>query len=365
MKLERGLISSSQLMFLIIGVAIPFTSLGMSAKHDAWLATLAGLGENLIFTYILITLVMMFPGKTLVEFNDIIYGPYLGKVISLGYLWYFLHIACIVLRNFGDFFISTIYPETPMVVLIISLVLISTSAVRNGIEGITRCSIILTFIIVFANLSTLILLLKDMEFSNLLPILDLPFKKFIKASHSAANIPMSLITPFLMIYPFLNNIKQAKTSTMKSLILTTILLVMISVQNITVLGVTAAIGTYPTYGAMRMMNIAKIITRLEIIATFNLISLEFLKVIVLHYGTVLGIAQILKLRSYLPLVFPIGILMVALSVLLFDSYIEWSAFVSDIYPYYSIPFTFGIPLLSLIIAMIRGLQKSSQRELKR
>lgn len=363
MKLERGKISSSQLTFLIIGVIMPLSATGTAAKHDAWLANLAGLIEGLIFSYIIVTLFMRFPGKTLVEFNDIIYGPYLGKVISSGYLWFILHATSIMLRNYSDFFTSVIYQETPMELLVILITLISVSAVRNGIEVIARCGVILVFIIFMTESITIILLLKDIEVTNLLPIFDLPLKNFIKASHNSSMLNYSLILPFQMILPFLNNIKQVKASTMKGLIFAGIFIIIISVRNISVLGVTAAIEAFPTYQTIRLINIANI-SRLEILVTFYLLSLGFLKFSVFLYATVLSIAQLLKLHSYLPLVFPVGTIVVTLSILLFDSIIEYRHFMSDIAPYYAILFTFGIPLLSLIIAMIRGLPKSSKRELK-
>ncbi|MFZ5944673.1 MAG: GerAB/ArcD/ProY family transporter [Bacillota bacterium] len=92
MKLEGDKISSSQLTFLIIGFTIGSSVIfcpGQAAGHDAWLAVLAGLGAGLFFAIIYTALASRFPGKTLAEFNDLVYGPYLGKVISLGYLWYF------------------------------------------------------------------------------------------------------------------------------------------------------------------------------------------------------------------------------------------------------------------------------------
>ncbi|KJS87234.1 MAG: hypothetical protein JM58_04945 [Peptococcaceae bacterium BICA1-8] len=360
MKLEGGKISSSQLTFLIIGFTIGSSvilSPGQAAGHDAWLAVLAGLGEGLFFAVIYTSLAARFPGKTLVQFNDLIYGPYLGKVISIGYLWFFFHLGSLVLRNFGDFFTSIIYPETPMVVFILLTALICASATRNGIEVIARCSIILLSLMLVTDLVLIILLLKDMEFTNLLPIFDLPLKEFIRASHSAATFPFGETVAFLMVIAFLNNVKQAKISTAAALTIAGMFLVTASVRNTAVLGIVATTATYPSFMAVRIIDIAHILTRLEVIVAIDLLAMGFLKISVLYYGTVLGMAQLLKLRSYLPLVLPVGALMVLLSILQFDSVTENIAFAFDIWPYYAIPFQIGIPLLSLIVAVLRGLPK--------
>ncbi|HHY06484.1 MAG TPA: GerAB/ArcD/ProY family transporter, partial [Clostridia bacterium] len=112
MRLEQGRISSIQLVMLIIGYIFG-TSLilnpGRMAGHDAWLTVLAGLTEGLIFVFIITALGTRFKGKNLIEINDLIFGSYLGKVVSLVYLWYFLHLASMVLRSYGDFFTDTIY----------------------------------------------------------------------------------------------------------------------------------------------------------------------------------------------------------------------------------------------------------------
>jgi spore germination protein KB len=364
-KLEGGKISSSHLTFLIVGFILGSSlilSPGMAAKHDAWLAVLVGLGEGLVFTLIYLTLAMRFPGKTLVQYNDIIFGPYLGKVISLGYLWFFFHLGSLVLRNFGDFLTSMIYPETPIAVFIILTTLVCASAVRNGIEVITRCSLILVVFTVFSVLGTIILLAQDMKFTNLLPVLDLPLKEFIKASHSAATFPFGETVVFLMVIAFLDNVKQAKISTLTALIVAGLLLVLSLLRNTAVLGVTEGIHVYPSYQVIRLIKIAKILTRLEIIVAVNLLTMGFLKISVCYYATVLGLAQLLNLRSYLPLVFPVGVLMVSLSILQFDSVIENIFFAFEIYPYYSLPFEVGFPLLSLIIAIIRGIPKQEEEK---
>jgi spore germination protein KB len=88
-----------------------------------------------------------------------------------------------------------------------------------------------------------------------------------------------------------------------------------------------------------------------------LIMMLFLKVSVLYYGTVLGIAQFLNLRSYVPLVLPIGIISISLAVLVYDSDMEHVYYAANIWPIYTIPFEFLIPPLSLLIAQIRRLPK--------
>ena len=80
----------------------------------------------------------------------------------------------------------------------------------------------------------------------------------------------------------------------------------------------------------------------------------FIKVTVLYYAVSLGTAQLLKLKSYLPVVLPIGVLMICLSILQFESAFEINYFALKIYPNYVLPFQLFLPLLTLLVAVIRG-----------
>lgn len=356
MRLEQGRISSIQLVMLIIGYIFG-TSLilnpGRMAGHDAWLTVLAGLTEGLIFVFIITALGTRFKGKNLIEINDLIFGSYLGKVVSLVYLWYFLHLASMVLRSYGDFFTDTIYPETPLIVFILLLVLVCASAVRNGIEVIVRCSLILVPLTIFFIITDTLLLLKDMKITNFLPIFDIPWQKFLWASHGAATFPFGETVAFLMVFAFVQDQQKVRARTLQAVVIAGLFLCVIVARNTAVLGITATVQTYPSFLAIRLIDIAKVLTRLEIIVMTSFLVMGFLKVAVLYYGTVVGLAQLFKLGSYLPLVFPVGIIMVTLSVFSFASSLELINFAYEKYPYYSLPFQVGLPLLSLIVASLR------------
>jgi spore germination protein KB len=99
--------------------------------------------------------------------------------------------------------------------------------------------------------------------------------------------------------------------------------------------------------------------RLEIIIVINFLMMGFLKITALHYSTVLGLGQIFKLRSIRPLIVPIGILMVIFSIINYSGFIENVEFTYQVYHIYALPFQLGMPLLTLIVAVIRKLPQRS------
>ena len=147
--------------------------------------------------------------------------------------------------------------------------------------------------------------------------------------------------------------QKVRARTLQYVVIAGLFLCVIVARNTAVLGITATVQTYPSFLAIRLIDIAKVLTRLEIIVMTSFLVMSFLKVAVLYYGTVVGLAQLFKLGSYLPLVFPVGIIMVTLSVFSFASSLELINFAYEKYPYYSLPFQVGLPLLSLIVASLR------------
>lgn len=361
MRLEKGVISSSQLMFLVTGLiqgsALTVAFITKIAKQDIWLVVLSGLVISLFLALIYISLAQKFPSKNLIQINDIIYGPYVGKLISALYLYFFLLIIPANLRFIGDFSLTYLMPETPMSVILIMFMFICAWAVRKGIEVIARTSIILVVITIIISLFTFVLLLKDMQLTNFLPILELSLKDYIQSTHIMMAIPFGEVLVFFMVIPYVNNIKQAKSSVLLGLIIGGLTILSVTVKFIAVLGITSTIMTSPYFEAVRLIDIAGIITRLEILVAIGLLITVFLKVSIFYYATVLGIAQLLNLRSYLPLVLPIGIICISLSFFLYASPVEEVESAVSIWPIWSIPFELLFPLSSLLIAKIRRLPK--------
>lgn len=362
MELEQGRISSTQLTVLALGFLIGSSvilSPGAGAKNNAWLAIIGGMLIALVFVWVFTTLTNRYPDKTIVEINDIILGPYLGKLFSILYIWYFLHLGALVLRNSGDFF-TTIMTTTPLIVFLIILALVCALAVRSGIEVIARVTFLLVPITPLALIIDTILLTQDIDLSNLLPFMDIPFQEFVKAAHNAASFPFGEIIVFVMILAFINKSSKGRISLVRALLIAGIFYVASSIRNIAVLGSVAEINFLPTFSVIRLVNIADVLTRLEIVVSINLLTMHFIYITVVYYAAVLGTAQMLKIRSYLPLVFPIGALIINLSLLQYNSALENTYFTQFFYPYYSLPFELLLPLFTLIVAKIRKFPGKSE-----
>lgn len=366
MRIEKGAISSSQLMFLTAAfvqgssLLIAFTH-GIT-KQDTWLVVLSGFAVMLPFLWAYLSLAQKFPEKNLVQIMDIVYGPFLGKLISAIYISFPLQLISTNLRYIGEFFLTYMYPETPLIVILIMFTSVCVWAVRGGIEVISRISVITVVITFIVDFVTSFLLVNEMEFTNFLPAFELSMKDFIQGTHIMVSIPYGELVVFLMIIPYLNKIKQARSSVLLGLIFGAAALLILTIRDIAALGILSTVMVSPSFEAVRLIDIGNIITRMELLVAVVLLITVFIKVCVFLYASVLGIAQLLQLKTYRPLVLPVGILGVSFTVLIHEHALE-QARAADIWPSYAFLFLL-IPIVTLLIGKIRNLPQNQGGENK-
>ncbi len=362
MELEKGRIAPYQLTVLIVSSMMATTIIlypGGRAENNVWLAVIAGLGEALFFTWILLSLSRNYPGKTLLEINDCVWGPYLGKIFSVLYILYFLHLAAMVLSDYA-YFLGTLFPVTPFPVFVLTYIALLAFMIKAGLEVIGRVAIISFLIMSVTTFMLLVLNSNHINTANLLPFMQISVQDFLLAAHGIAVFPFGEILVFFMIVPFLNNNKKTKPAIIYGLLITASFLVVDRLLITLVLGNFTEVAIYKGYEMVRLIDIGSIITRVEVLGASNGMILAVIKAGIFYYAAVLGLAQICKLRSYTPLILPVGVLIFVLSVLQFNSSVELFLFNSNTYPYYAFFFQAVLPLLTLLSMKLKKIRSSNQ-----
>ncbi|ADK14710.1 spore gernimation protein [Clostridium autoethanogenum] len=358
MKIEKGIISNTQLTFLIIGllqsasITVAFVS-GIT-KSNTWI--------SLLTSFIIISFMMLvytslnkrYPDKNLIEINTIVYGRYLGKIISILYIFFFWFLIPSNVRGISDIYSTYLFPQTDLTIFVVVIILTCMYTIKKGIEVIARIGSILTILIIIVTVIITVLILNDMHLSNFLPLFQINFKKFIQGTNIMVSIPFGELITFLMIFPYVNDKGKVKRFSFWGLIIGTIQFLIIILRNTAVLGNIGYIHVLPSYQVARLINIGEVITRMEILFGVMLLFNVFLKICIFYYATVLSIAQFFKLQSYNSLVIPLGIISIIFSITMYSSPAEESNFAST-YSIYAIIFVILFPSISLIIAWIRNL----------
>jgi len=358
--LEKGKINSLQAVLLLISMILPTAVLSVpsitvkSARQDAWLSIIIATVAGLLMARLVATLGLRFPGKTLIEYGEEILGKVPGKIVGLLYIWWFLHMNALVIGEYGVFLTSAIMPDTPVSVFYIAVVVVAAYAVRNGLEVLSRANQLLIPITVLLA-TVFILSTGNMKLSRMLPVFETDFLSLLKGSAVPASWLGEIVT-FAMIIPYLNKPREAHRVAALSVLLVSFFLTASIMEALLIFGphLTGA-WIFPVFNAVRLITVDNSLGRLEIIIVLAWVLGGFFKVGVFYYAAVLGSAQWLELKDYRPLVLPVGIILVALSILIHEGIVDLFDFLARFWPPYALlVFEAGIPLVLLLVALVRG-----------
>ena len=139
--MEKEKIKASQLFMLVVlfemGSAI-LVGLGADTKQDAWIAILLGLAGGIVLFLVYYRLFLYYPDLPLTSYLQKITGKWIGRVLALLYIIYFIYCATRVLRDFGALLTTTIYTSTPLLVINALMILTIIYGIHKGFEVIAR-----------------------------------------------------------------------------------------------------------------------------------------------------------------------------------------------------------------------------------
>ncbi len=350
---KNSRISNYQLFTLLCGFMIGsslIVSPAAGAKQEAWLAFLIGciIGTILIAMYA--SIYRLNPSCTLIEALEKNFGKILGKGFAILYIWYFIHLASLVLRNFGEYSVITGYPETPILFIIVSFSLIVAFSVRSGIEVMGRISEIFLVILIVILVFVFFSLITAYDLENLKPFMSQGIKPIIKTAFGTVTFPFGEAIAFLMVFPYVNKQEKIVKTSIFSSLFVGLVLVEVILRNILVLGSDmASRDIFPSHIVFRLIPNLDVDPLLDV----NLTVAGIIKAGICIYAASAGIVQLLNLDDYKPFVLPVTALVVSLSIWVFESIMEMLQWAADFWQYYSIPFQIIIPCILLIISFVR------------
>jgi len=359
--LEQGKISGRQALLLIasfiLATAILFVPAitTAAAKENGWLAAILATAVGMVISLLIANLGLRFPDQNLFQYLGTITGKIPGKIIAFLYIWWFLHMNALVIREFGSFLVSVFMPETPISVFNFTILMVAGWTVKKGLEVICRTNEIFLPLILGAIVILFLLATPEMDFRWLLPVMENGIKPIILG----AVTPISWfgeIATMLMIIPYLKQPQHIKKIHVLGVLLSGGVFILVILGSIAIYGPELTPRyIFPTLNAARIISIANLLERLEAVIMAVWITGAFIKISFFYYVAALGTAQLLNLSSYRPVVYPLGIILGALSIVIHPSILELEHFLGKIWPVYAISvFEVGLPLLLLLIAMVRG-----------
>ncbi|WP_169084506.1 endospore germination permease [Paenibacillus sp. PL91] len=338
------------------------TSITAIAKQDGWISMLLAGPFNYFILIALLALADRFPNLSLAQYAERVLGVWGGKIITLLYIFFFLLLSALVLRNISDFMNLSVLPLTPEWFIDSTFMIVVIYGVYLGIETIARTGEILftwgMFVIVIVTFS----LFNQFDFHNFEPFLYEGWERPIKGVYPILGFPIGEFVFMTMIFPLVRekDRKKLRKSLKLSAMLITVISVLITVFLVGVMGVDeASRSPFAVYDMAKNINIEEILVRVEILVAMVWIGTVFMKLALCVYVLTVITAQMLKLSTYRTLILPYAVIIVPLSLIVYRNAAHAKEFAMSVWTIYSLFQGFVLPLLLLVIAIIRGKRDNS------
>lgn len=327
---------------------------------DGWITTILGGALAFLNFYFISRLVKRFPGDTLVEIANKALGKFLGIPLILIFWAYLLAVVAITLRIFGEVVKMTLLSQTPIEVIILSLIIVSLILARGGIEPIVRFDEITFFIILLSLIVIILLAIPRSDFSNILPILRTEPVKLLYGAYKTT-YAFGGYEIVLLIIPFLQKPDKILKSGVIAFTIICVIYVLIVILSL------AKFGSYdvknliwPTLSMIRSINVpGSFIEKLEGVAMALWVLLAFTTIVPFVYGLGLIPSRLLKqkeFKHFCTIIIPI----IYLGALIPDNIVEAHKYLGIIINYLGVISIFVLPILLFIVSSIRrmGVQKN-------
>ncbi len=330
------------------------------ANQDVWISEIISLPIVFLLALPVLALTSRYPEHSLVQQAEVVLGP-AGKVIGFLYAWFFFHFTAITLSKVGLFMTAAVLPQTPLLAFTLPLVIVGASAARNGIGPIGTIAEVLVPPILLVVLLVPVLAIKDFDLRMFQPVLENGLGPVLHGGGTIA-ARMAEVAVLGMIAPLLRRKDKATRVAVGAFTLATFFVLLVTLPVLGVLGPEESRSrTFAYFTLIRMISIGEFVERIEMLHVLIWVLGAFVKLSVWYYLAALALAQATNLPSWRPLVLPLGLLAVVLSIYQFPNLpalIEFASY--RIWAPYVLVFTTVIPALLLLVTLLRrtGRRKS-------
>ncbi|CAG7655939.1 endospore germination permease [Paenibacillus allorhizosphaerae] len=343
--------------FFTIGTTILIIPAGLAieAKQDAWIASIVGVVAMLLVVLLYNSLGKRIPNVSLVQYNDILFGRWAGKIVSLLLVFFAFIGSSTLLFYVGNFMTTQVMPDTPIQFINMLFISIVVMGLRLGLETLARAAEIFFPWFVMLFLVLFLFLVPEIELPKMQPVFESGAKPILKAALSlVATASFTQIVMLMIIPVHVTNPDKARKAYYVSTLIGGAFIILVTFLCISVLGVdTTSRNVYPSYALTKKISIGHFVERIEsLMAGLWFMSIYF-KMTLYFYACTIGIAQMLKLKDYRPLCLPLGMIVVVFSLVVYPNVTYMAHWDSTVYIPYATSIGLLLPLLMLVISFFK------------
>ncbi|WP_107950515.1 GerAB/ArcD/ProY family transporter [Lysinibacillus parviboronicapiens] len=362
--MEKQIISARQFTIITLlysigtGILIIPASISKDVKQDAWIVATLGVILSLLLVKLFISVATRTPTLTFVEANEKILGKFIGKFTAIGFIILTFLSAGELLYFIGIFMKTEVMPETPNMSFALLFSIIIIFATYLGIEVFARSAEILFPLFMFIFIVFVFCISPEVKIENIQPVLEASSKSLVASIISFMSIFSFPMVVLLMIFPSAINVhKSAQKGFYIGTIIGGVVLITIVTLSILVLGPTnTSQRAYPSYALAQRISIGNFLQRIEIVMAFMWICSIYIRTFMYFYASVIGIAQILKIKDHRPLILPLGMIIIVLSQIVHPNIVHSNNYNKEVWPLFSSVIAILLPLLLLFIAKFRKIK---------
>ena len=335
---------------------------GKFISKSSWLSPFIALIPVLLLIVILDKITEKHREKSLAQIIETVFGKIIGKIVLFLFFVHVLFFASFFLRNFGEKFISSIFPNVSPSFFVIILLLFALFAVRRNIEFFARFSEFSFVIIASVFVIAFFVALFYVTPKNLYPVTYYDLNSIMKSSVPLISL-WSLLTFSLFLGDNIRNTGIKITGNFKRT--TTKFMLVIALFNflslIAVIGIfnaeTASNISMPYFMIFKSIKAVGILRSFE---TFFIILWAFTDFIMIGYYMFV-MSKIFKTTFSITgdriklFMFPLAFIIFITAYLIGENNFEAEYFYTNILSYSSIILGFIFPFLLLIVGKIRKL----------
>lgn len=323
------------------------------AEQDAWISILIGTVFLVLNAYIMVLLANRYPRENFWEYCPKVWGKTLGFLIQIAYMLYWFATLVIIFEDFSIANEAVFLPKTPEIIPIALLALGAYWIVCYGFTAVVRF-LQLMFLFLFIPLTLIAILgFGQIQLDNFQPILGHNLGTILKGAIVFTGIYQGLEV-ILFAGPFLTNVKKMAWPAIIGAIGGTFFPLILSISAIGSLGVqNLKQSIWPGVDTVSMIMLPGFpVERYELFLTMPWIIALFTTICMILYLLAYGIKETFHLEHRKRIV-GLSVVLVVAATFLFPDY-AWALKYREILTLATYLFIAILPLLTLILAMVRG-----------
>ena len=341
------------LALLALGVNIVL-SLPGGVGQDSWISLLFSYAFMIPVLFIYARLVKLMPGMDIFEIAEAALGKIAGKILGVLFVLLCLLAASVTLRIYADFIHLTLLNKTPLLVSMALILLVCLYIAKSGVETLGKWCLIIFILFIASSVILDLLSIQYFKWENLMPVMNHSSGELAAAAAGFSSISLG---NGVIILALIAGFQKGSSPYRLFFIwggVATLILTLNFIYACGSIGANSLETVYmPAYKFVGQIKTGTLLDRVEPLAAMVFIQIGISKISACYIAANRGTARLFGLNPYKFIVFPIGLIILVISVILFRNMAEMLEFMNG-YHMVAIPFQLVFPLILWPAAEIRA-----------